>query len=473
MLCALFASGCAVPLAPGYKAIGETRTVRFAAGSPRELQINESYKLKNTGTTPLPFIDLNIPEAQAFGTKDLRVEYDGHPANLEELPAKDRQDHPDTRRIAFEQPWQRGATHELNMKYSLSSPGERGARVAIGNETFHLGALGWAVLPQPPHHFLSSYPRRPDKMTYTVVVPSDFRVLARGKLIRRKDESTNTAYQFQLQKDDLAPFVVAGRYIETPFGTGPSGVIFWTLHPLQESPGSTPQRISRAWTTLEGDFGALDLKIRGPHVVEAPNLRSPLGEGPAVASFPGGALVNEQTLALGIRSDAFFEEVSHALAYNWFRDEMYPSADASLGIGEGLPEYATIVIDEASGGAKGRRRRIEYYLNRYQNALKRGQEKPLGVTTLSDPPPQRAIALAKAPLMYVDLEDTCGEKTVRDGLKDLVTLLRGQEVGFDDMRSAMEQRCGKDLGGFFRTWLYGRGLPANFEARYASGNAGP
>jgi hypothetical protein len=463
-----------VPLAPGYTAMRETRTVRFAAGSSRELRIGESYELQNTGTTPLRFVDLNIPETRAFGTKDLRVEYDGHPANLEELPAEYRQDHPNTRRIAFEQPWQRGARHELNIKYSLSSPEDRGTRVAIGDETFHLGALGWAVLPQPPHHFLSPYPRRPDKMTYSVVVPSDFRILARGKLIHRQNESTAREYRFQLQKNDLAPFVVAGRYVETPFEKGGSGVIFWTLHPLQESPGSTPQRISQAWATLENDFGPLDLKIQTPHVVEAPNLRSPLGEGPAEASFPGGALVNEQTLALGIESDAFFEDVSHALAYNWFRDQMYPSSDASLGIGEGLPEYATIVIDEASGGPQGRRRRIERYLNRYQNAVKQGKEKPLGVTTLTDPPAQRAIALAKAPLMYVDLEDTCGEKPVRDGLKDLVTLLRGQEVGFDDMRSAIEQRCGRDLGEFFRTWLYGKGLPTNFLSRYGtSGDTEP
>jgi aminopeptidase N len=44
--------------------------------------------------------------------------------------------------------------------------------------------------------------------------------------------------------------------------------------------------------------------------------------------------------------------------------------------------------------------------------------------------------------------------------------LRGQEVGFDDMRSAIEQTCGKDLGAFFREWLYEKGLPADFRSRY-------
>lgn len=465
-----------MPLAPGYKAMRESRTIQFVPNSPSAVRIRERYTLKNTGTTQLPFVDVNLPEAQAFGRADLRAEVDGRPADLSELPEEYRPDHPHTRRIAFEQPWARGATHHLEFDYLLKSPQDSGSRITIGDETFHLGSSGWAALPQPPRHFMSPYPRRPDKMTYSVVVPSTFLVMARGKMVRRTRGPANTEYAFQLRKDDLAPFVVAGRYVETRAGEGAAGLVFWTLHPLRENLGSTPQRISAAWATLENDFGPLDSGIGALHIVEAPNLSSPLtgGNGPAEASFPGGALVNEQTLSLGIASDAFVENVSHALAYNWFRNQMYPTADASLGIGEGLPEYATIVIDEASGGAEGRRRRMDYYLSRYEDAVKSGQEKPLGVTTLTDPRPQRAIALAKAPLMYVALEDTCGEAPVRNGLRDLVALLRGQDVGFDDMRSAVEETCRKDLGEFFRTWLYAKGLPADFRARYeASETARP
>jgi hypothetical protein len=465
---ALFTSACAVPLAPGYKTVKETRTVRFVPGSPSQLQIREHYTLKNTGTTALRFIDVNSPNPAVFGTKEQRVEWNGHPADLGDLPEEYRQDHPNTRRITFERPWARGETHQLDIEYSLSSPEGAGSRITIGDETFHLGSLGWLALPQPPRHFLSPHPRRPDKMTYSVVVPAGFLVLARGKMTGHKNTANETEYAFQLSKSDLAPFVVGGRYFETPFSQGAAEVVFWTLHPLRENPGSTPQRVAQAWTTLQSDFGPVETSVRGLHVVESPTLRSPVsvGSGPAVASFPGGALVNEQTLAEGIASDALVEDVSHALAYNWFRDEMYPSDDAALGIGEGLPEYATIVIDEAVGGRDARLSRVNHYLRRYDYAVKQGKEKPLGVTMLTDPPDQRAIALAKAPLMYVALEDICGETPVRKGLKDLVTLLRGQEVGFDDMRSAIEQTCGKDLAPSFREWLYGKGLPADFRSRY-------
>jgi hypothetical protein len=464
----MLTSACAVPLAPGYKTTSETRTVRFIAGSPGELQIHEQFTLRNSGTTALPFIDLNPPAPETFETKDLRVELDGHQTALAELPAEYRPDHPNTRRIAFEQPWARGETHELDVEYTLSSP-HSSSRIAVDDQTFHLGSLGWSAAPQPPRHLLSPYPSRPANMTYSVFVPAGFLVLARGKMTARRPHGGATEYVFLLHKSDLAPFVVGGRYVQTPAGEGSPGLVFWTLHPLQENPGSTPERIAAAWATLQKDFGAIDSGAAALHVVESPNLTSPVANasGPAVASFPGGALVNEQTLALGIGSDAFVEQVSHALAYNWFRDQMYPTGAAALAMGEGLPEYATIVIDEAARGAEGRQDRIDYYLRRYNDALKQAPETPLGVTALTDPAPQRAIALAKAPLMYVSLEDACGEAPVRQGLRNLVTLLRGQEVGFDDMRSAIEQTCGKNLGASFREWLYGKGLPADFLSRHA------
>jgi hypothetical protein len=472
-LCALaavvWASGCGVALAPGYKITSETRTVRFVPDSPGLLQISVHYDLKNTGTAPLAFLDVTLPDATAFGTHDLRVQWDGQAVEPQELPLESRADHPNTRRIDFGPPWGRGSTGKLEVQYAFSSPQDSGARITIGSESFHLSSLGWAALPQPPPHFLSPFPSRPPKMIYTVRVPNGFLVFGRGKLKHRKTEQSETEYEFLLTKNDLAPFVVAGRYIETRLARG--AVVFWTLHPLAESAGATPQRIASAWATLEKDFGPINTNVQGPHIVEAPVLHSRLAgpTAPAVAAFPGGALVNDQTLALGIATDAFVERVSHGLAHNWFGDEMYPSPDAELGIGEGLAEYATIVVDQSEGGADARRDRVEYFLNRYTAARAHAKEMPLGVTMLTDPPGPREIALAKAPLMYVALEDTCGEQPVRSALKNLVTTLRGQQVGFDDLRSAMEETCGKDLGEFFRTWLYGKGVPADFAARYESG----
>ena len=59
---------------------------------------------------------------------------------------------------------------------------------------------------------------------------------------------------------------------------------------------------------------------------------------------------------------------------------------------------------------------------RYKEAV----EKPLISTTMQDPVEQRRIALAKAPLFFIALEDAYGEEPVRRGLAEVLTLLRGQ-----------------------------------------------
>ena len=57
-------------------------------------------------------------------------------------------------------------------------------------------------------------------------------------------------------------------------------------------------------------------------------------------------LANAAAFDLGISGDDFLDRVTHALAHNWFGDEVFFAPDAAVGMGEGLPEYAAIVIDD-------------------------------------------------------------------------------------------------------------------------------
>jgi hypothetical protein len=187
--------------------------------------------------------------------------------------------------------------------------------------------------------------------------------------------------------------------------------IFWTFQPLKEDPGAAIKAITEAWSVLEKDFGPLDKNIHAPHIVESTGLRNHVtgDPGPAAVAFPGGALVDSQALALGIGTEDFLERVTHALAHNWFGDEVFFAPDAALGMGEGLPEYATIVVEESAKGEAGRRQRVARYLHEYDRARSGANESPLGVTMLTDSIEQRSIALAKAPLFFVAIEDACGE----------------------------------------------------------------
>jgi aminopeptidase N len=43
-------------------------------------------------------------------------------------------------------------------------------------------------------------------------------------------------------------------------------------------------------------------------------------------------------------------------------------------------------------------------------------------------------------------------------------------VGYNEIRSAIEQESGKDLAEFFRRWLYELGIPKGFSAKYQAAN---
>jgi hypothetical protein len=308
-------------------------------------------------------------------------------------------------------------------------------------------------------------------------VPSDFLVLADGKPYGRKRSGAEAEFSFELRTGDLTPFIVAGRYVASASEAKAKTAMFWTRQPLKEDPQGAIERTTSAWNVLERDFGPLDKNIHAPHIVESTELREHVsGEpGPSAAAFPGGAIVNSQLLSLGLSSDRFLEPVTHALAHSWFGNQVFFSRYSALGLGEGLPEYATLVVDESQKGEVGRQHRILEYLREYDDARKGGaEESPLGVTTLSDAPEQRRIALAKAALFFAALEDTCGEGPMRDGLKRMVKLLRGQEVTYGTLRSALEQSSGKNLADPFRVWLNEKGIPAGFRSRYqGEANAGP
>lgn len=462
-----------MPVAPGYSILKESYDVRFLAGPPPALHIHVAYKLQNVGNGDLSFMDVAFPNERSFGRKDLHVEIDGQAVTPQDLPAEYQASQPDTLRIPLEGKWSPKQTRNLSVDYGFDSPQNAGSLVTLGQNEFHLGSRGWLPDLEAPKHFLAGTPSPANLGFFTIRVPSDFAVLARGTPKARKQVGGETEYRFLLSGDDLTPFVVAGRYPSSSPNAGSGSAIFWTLQPVQDDSAAAMQ-LSSAWNALQTAFGPIDRNISGPHIVESPELHGHFADdsGPAAVAFPGGAVVNPAALAEGVTSDNFLESVTHALAHNWFGDEMRPSPEASIGLGEGLPEYATIVIDEARNGEAGRKKRVMQYLERYDEAITHASETPLGITMTTDPIGPRRIALAKAPLFYVGLEDICGKAEVRKAVAEVVKLRRGKDVDYNDLRSELEQTTNRSLGQMFRIWLNDRGIPPDFRARYPVAPAG-
>jgi len=462
--------GCAVPLAPGYSILKESREVHFVSGRPSHLEIAVRYTLENTGTSALEFIDAILPDEKSFGRRNVRVEMNGHAITPEKLTEELSWGPQEVFRLKLDS-WAQKQRRDLLIAYDFASFQDSGARITLGDSDFHVGSRGWSPELEPPKRILAPFPHRPVRTLVTIRVPSNFVVLSRGTGVGRKQSGSEAEYRFQLRKGDLDPYIVAGRYAESPAGNKSGAAVFWTHEPLKDNLSSVASDVGAAWEVLQRNFGALDKNIRNVHLVEASNLRAPANgeDDPATAAFPGGVLFSSDALGSGATNDSFVEGVTRALARNWFGEEMLVAGNAAVGMGEGLPEYAAIVVDEARKGESARRARVIQLLHDYDDARKQAEEKPLASSFLSDSPEQRRIALAKAPLFYVALEDSYGEAPVRQGLRDLAELLKGQEAGYDDLRAALEHTTGKSMEDIFRVWLREKGIPEDFRAKYQEG----
>ena len=195
--------------------------------------------------------------------------------------------------------------------------------------------------------------------------------------------------------------------------------------------------------------------------------------GPAAVAFPGGVIVNPAALRSGTGSDQFLEIVAHALAHEWFGDAMYIAPDAAVGMGEGLPEYATIVIDEARNGADARRKRVTEYLRRYDEASKRRDGDSAGRNHDRRCRSVRAASLSpRLRFSSWRWKTRAAKRRCAAGWRTACRCSAGARRATPTCGSALEESSNRDLAGMFRLWLNGKGIPEDFRQRYQGSAVG-
>jgi hypothetical protein len=458
-------------VAPAYRIVKESREVQFVSGQIPELRVRAGYILENYGNSDLAFIDVILPNKELYGLEALLIKVNGREVSPVEVSAESEAEHSARFRIPFDPAWNPKQRRDLFIEYTFRSPRDLGANINLRSTSFHVVSRDWFPSPQPPSHVLSPFPDGPERTNYTVQVPSDFLLLTSGKPTGRTKNGGEVKYRFEWRRSDPAPFVVAGRYEDSCSNRRSCGAVFWTLVPIKRDLAPAEEQIASAWDVLQKNFGPHQKSNLVPHIVESPGMRRIDYDVPAAVPFPGGVLVNSQAISLGVYSGDFLDLVTRALAGNWFGVQIY-SQDSAVGMTEGLSDYAVIVIDESRHGDSARSERVLKLLLEYDDARKEAVEKPLIAVTTRDPIEQRRIALAKAPLFFIALEDAYGEESVREGLAQVVSLLRAQGVGYQDIRAAIEDVTNKDLAPIFRTWLYNPGIPAEFREKYQGAATG-
>jgi hypothetical protein len=456
--------------APNYRIDKAAVRIEFTPGQSPELHLSASYTLENCGISVLPFIDVMLPNETPYRIRNTLVKVDGQTVNS----VQSSEGFPEARtskiRVPFDPGWHPRERRDLVIEYNFSAQDGAEKSAAFAAASFYLISPGWLPALQPPSHVLSSTPAIPAGTIYSVQVPADFLVLASEKPRGRKKDRGAMKYQFESRKEDSAPYVIAGQYVETPSSRQKNSVSFWTFGHLKGDPAGVEKQIASVTNVLQKNFGPLDKNSLGVRIVEFAGASSDVTSETQAVPFPAGVLVSSQAMAAGIESPEFSKFISSALARSWFANISGP--DSPIGISEGLPEYAETVVDESLNGQSSRRDLVSRFLQEYESALKEAVEKPLISTTMQVPLEQRQIALAKAPLFFIALEDAYGEEPLRRGLAEVLALLRGQKVGYPDIRAALETATKKDLTPTFRVWVYKTGIPDEFRQKYEGAKAG-
>ena len=182
-------------------------------------------------------------------------------------------------------------------------------------------------------------------------------------------------------------------------------------------------------------------------------------------SFPDGVLLDSRAFAQGITNQAVFELAEYELAQTWFGWRVHPRPEAQILMGRGVGLFSWVVAAEARGQDQ-RARMIESLLDRYDRARlvaadRRLLEPPAGYSRA-----ERISTSNKAALFFVALEDLCGHDNLRAAFRTIVQARGNDDVGYEELRAAVEFASRRDLAEMFRRWLIQPGIPEDFRVPY-------
>jgi hypothetical protein len=377
-------------------------------------------------------------------------------------------------RAAFNPAWEQQQPREIVTEWDLTPEASARGAVAASATAFYIADATALPLWQAPSGVFTQGGPVPVDETLTVSVPADFRVLAPGKPEKSKNPPIGSLLKqsFHIKPlEDFLPFVVAGRYEEQVVPARQGAVSFWTFQPLDAQRARTVSaRLSSSARALTDFFGPASKGKPIIHIAEAPGeLPSEFGEANEAGgtSFPYGVLLDSRSFAQGVSNEDVLELAEYELAQTWFGWRVRPLPKAQILMGSGVGLFSLVIAAEARGQDQ-RGRMIGSLLERYDAARRiaadhRLLEPPSGYSRA-----ERISTGYKAALFFVALEDLCGHDQLRAAFRDIVRARANSDVGYEDLRAAVESASRRDLAGMFRAWLIRPGIPDDFRARYGN-----
>jgi hypothetical protein len=460
--------GCAVALGPGFRQPYRSVDVSTTSVEPTHVHVQVTDKLVNVGDRSLSYLDVALPRGPSFGTRDVRVMVGAKAVSSQRVTDESGP----SLRVPFDPPWPPGEAREISLAYDLDPAPEGRGVVAASTDGFYLADPNVFPAWQRPIGPFAQSSLRAATEQLEVTVPADFHVLAVGREQHSQQRGESVVRRFQTVGAEFPPYLVAGRYQERREETGNGTVIFWTRESLDEIAARTAaQRLTATVATYRNLFGPVTRGNLPIHIVETSAELAPIiPQAPNIsaASFPDGVLFDRRAVALGLASGPVLDLADYELARTWFGWHVLPKPEVDLLLGRGMALFAGIHAAEARADAAVRRQEVAHLISTYDDLGPRAGEKPGFGPLVGYTRAQLTANAYKGALFLFALEDIAGEEKFHRAVRRVLTDMAGQEIGSDELRSAVEAEAGHNLAAVFHAWFDHPGIPADFRERYAA-----
>ena len=184
--------------------------------------------------------------------------------------------------------------------------------------------------------------------------------------------------------------------------------------------------------------------------------KSNADEGGRALSFPKGVMLNREAFAQGLGNDRVVSSMEDAMVHSWLGWRVHPRPDSQLARGAG--RFAELLAAEAGGADAARRSVVAETIGAYDRD-----------SSSSVSPAVIAASTGRASISFSSRSPgSCRQGKIRPGDAPCHEAMAGQDVGDEELRSALEEETHSDLAGTFRAWLGDAALPPDFRARYTA-----
>lgn len=316
--------------------------------------------------------------------------------------------------------------------------------------------------PDEARHWFPSFDFPSDRATTEQIITAEKgeTVIGNGELVEKKDNADGTEtwhYKMPLPHSTYLVSFVIGRYVKLADKFGEIPLAYYVYPGREETAkkafSRTPEmmRLFEGLTRIKYPFNKYDQTI--------------------VAKFEFGGMENVTATTMA-DTEIFYVDmgidmvdlVSHELAHSWFGNLVTCRNWAELWLNEGFATYMEAVWRETTNGREDYLRKVRsdaaaFLIHDTVTRKRHGlfNLRADKVEELFDDP---SVTYNKGGAVLHMLREQIGTEAFWKGVTLYLNRHKLSNVESTDLRRAMEEASGQDLGWFFDQWVYGTGAPS-------------